>query len=163
YASNALSMTVPFAGAQLAVVFSYRQFRRRGLGQAITGWALAVSAILSMSALAVVIIAGSIASGASVATAVGFAGAALLILPAVAMERAAARLCGWRRGRQHGAHPRRLRAGRGDPDRGACGRGDEHVRGADLGARLPADQLLDDPDRRVDGDDRADPDQEPYR
>jgi putative heme transporter len=85
YASNALSMTVPFAGAQLAVVFSYRQFRRRGLGQAITGWALAVSAILSMSALAVVIIAGSLASGASVASAVGFAGAALLILPAVAI------------------------------------------------------------------------------
>ena len=85
YASNALSMTVPFAGAQLAVVFSYRQFRRRGLGQAITGWALAVSAILSMSALALVLIAGSIASGASVATAVGFAGAALLILPAVAI------------------------------------------------------------------------------
>ncbi len=85
YASNALSMTVPFAGAQLAVVFSYRQFRRRGLGQAITGWALAVSAILSMSALALVLIAGSIASGASVATAVGFAGAAVLILPAVAI------------------------------------------------------------------------------
>src|SRR6266702_223386 len=82
YASNALSMTVPFAGAQLAVVFSYRQFRRRGLGQAITGWALAVSAILSMSALAVVLIAGSVASGASVATAVGFAGAAVLIQPA---------------------------------------------------------------------------------
>lgn len=85
YASNALSMTIPFAGAQLAVVFSYRQFRRSGLGQAITGWALAVSAILSMSALAVVLVAGSIASGASVATAVGFAGAAVLILPAVAI------------------------------------------------------------------------------
>jgi uncharacterized protein (TIRG00374 family) len=85
YASNALSMTIPFAGAQLAVVFSYRQFRRRGLGQAITGWALAVSAILSMSALAVVLVVGSIASGASVATAIGLAGAAVLILPAVAI------------------------------------------------------------------------------
>ena len=85
YASNALSMTIPFAGAQLAVVFSYRQFRLRGLGRAITGWALAVSAILSMSALAVILIAGSLASGASVATAIGFAGAAVLILPAVAI------------------------------------------------------------------------------
>ncbi len=85
YASNALSMTIPFAGAQLAVIFSYRQFRRRGLGQAITGWALAVSAILSMSALAVVLVVGSIASGASIATAIGFAGAAVLILPAVAI------------------------------------------------------------------------------
>ena len=85
YASNALSMTIPFAGAQLAVVFSYRQFRLRGLGRAITGWALAVSAIMSMSALAVILIAGSLASGASVATAIGFAGAAVLILPAVAI------------------------------------------------------------------------------
>jgi putative heme transporter len=85
YASNALSMTIPFAGAQLAVIFSYRQFRRRGLGQAITSWALAVSAILSMSALAVVLVVGSIASGASIATAIGFAGAAVLILPAVAI------------------------------------------------------------------------------
>src|SRR5215469_7025292 len=31
YAGNALSMAVPFAGAQLAAVFSYQQFRRRGL------------------------------------------------------------------------------------------------------------------------------------
>ena len=68
YASNALSMTIPFAGAQLAVVFSYQQFRRRGLGQAITSWALAVSAILSTSALAVLLVAGSLAGGASVAT-----------------------------------------------------------------------------------------------
>src|SRR5262249_59294596 len=30
YAGNALSMAVPFAGAQLAAVFSYQQFRRRG-------------------------------------------------------------------------------------------------------------------------------------
>src|SRR6516165_215960 len=30
YAGNALSMSIPFAGAQLAAVFSYRQFRGRG-------------------------------------------------------------------------------------------------------------------------------------
>jgi uncharacterized membrane protein YbhN (UPF0104 family) len=85
YASNALSMTIPFAGAELAVVFSYQQLRRRGLGQAITSWALAVSAILSTSALAVVLVAGSLLGGASVATAIGFAGAALLLVPAVAV------------------------------------------------------------------------------
>ena len=85
YASNALSMTIPFAGAQLAVVFSYRQFRLRGLSEAITSWALAVSAILSTSALALVLVAGSLLGGASLATAIGFAGAALLLLPAVAV------------------------------------------------------------------------------
>jgi putative heme transporter len=84
-ASNALSMSVPFAGAQLALVFSYRQYRRRGLGEAITGWALAVSGVMSVSALALLLVAGSLAGGASVATAIGFAGAAVLLVPAVAI------------------------------------------------------------------------------
>ena len=83
YAGNALSMSVPFAGAQLAAVFSYRQFRRRGLDPALTGWALAVSAIASSSALALILIAGAVAGGAPLATAIGFAGAAVFGLPAV--------------------------------------------------------------------------------
>jgi putative heme transporter len=85
YASNALSMTIPFAGAELALVFSYREFRRRGLGPAIAGWALTVSAILSTSALAVVLVGGAIAGGSSLAGAAGYAGAALFMLPAVAV------------------------------------------------------------------------------
>jgi uncharacterized membrane protein YbhN (UPF0104 family) len=52
YAANALSISVPFAGAELAMVFSYRQFRRHGVDAATTGWTLAVSAIFSTSALA---------------------------------------------------------------------------------------------------------------
>src|SRR5579859_6279310 len=83
YAGNALSMSIPFAGAQLAAVFSYRQFRRRGLDPALTGWALGVSAIASSSALAVVLVVGAIAGGAPLATAVGFLGAAVFALPAI--------------------------------------------------------------------------------
>lgn len=82
YASNALSMTIPFAGVQLALVFSYREFRRRGLGGAITGWALAVSAILSTAALALLLMVGAITGGVSVATALGLAGAAIFLVPA---------------------------------------------------------------------------------
>jgi len=84
-ASNALSISVPFAGAQLALVFSYQQYRRRGLGQAVTGWALAVSAIMSVSALALVLVGGSLLGGASLTTALGFAGAAVLLVPGVAI------------------------------------------------------------------------------
>lgn len=84
-ASNALSISVPFAGAQLALVFSYQQYRRRGLGRAAVGWALAVSAIMSVSALALVLIGGSLLGGASLATALGFAGAAVLLVPALAI------------------------------------------------------------------------------
>ena len=83
YAGNALSMSIPFAGAQLAAVFSYQQFRRRGLNPAITGWALGVSAIASSSALALVLIIGAFAGGASLATAFGFLGAAVFALPAI--------------------------------------------------------------------------------
>jgi hypothetical protein len=83
YAGNALSMSVPFAGAQLAAAFSYRQFRRRGLDPALTGWALGISAIASSSALALILIAGALAGGAPIATLAGFAGAAVFALPAV--------------------------------------------------------------------------------
>jgi putative heme transporter len=82
YGGNALSMSVPFAGTQLAAVFTYQQFRRHGLGPAITGWALAVSAILSSSALAVVLVIGAFAGGAPAASAAGFVGAAVFALPA---------------------------------------------------------------------------------
>ncbi len=85
YAGNALSMSVPFAGTQLAVVYTYRHFRRHGVGPAVTGWALAVSAILSTSALALVLVIGAVAGGAATATAAGFAGAAVFILPALAV------------------------------------------------------------------------------
>jgi uncharacterized protein (TIRG00374 family) len=83
YAGNALSMSVPFAGAQLAAVFSYQQFRRRGLDPALTGWALGISAIASSSALALILIAGAFAGGAPLVTVAGFAGAAVFALPAL--------------------------------------------------------------------------------
>jgi hypothetical protein len=83
YAGNALSMSIPFAGAQLAAVFSYRQFRRRGLDPALTGWALTASAIASSSALALVLVIGAFLGGAGLATAAGFLGAAVFALPAV--------------------------------------------------------------------------------
>jgi putative heme transporter len=53
--------------------------------QAIAGWALAVSAIMSTSALAVVLVAGAIAGGRSVASVAGLAGAVFFLLPAAAV------------------------------------------------------------------------------
>jgi uncharacterized protein (TIRG00374 family) len=85
YAGNALSMSLPFAGTQVAAVFTYRQFRRHGVGSAVTGWALAVSAILSTSALALVLVAGALLGGASAATAASFALAAVFVVPALAV------------------------------------------------------------------------------
>ena len=82
YAANALSISVPFAGAELALVFSYRQFRRHGVDAATTGWMLAVSAIFSTAALAFLLVIGALAGSASLASAAGFLGAFLFIVPA---------------------------------------------------------------------------------
>jgi hypothetical protein len=83
YAGNALSMAVPFAGAQLAAVFSYRQLRGRGLGSAITSWALAISAIVSSAALALVLLVGAFVGGQPAATVAGLLGAAVFLIPGV--------------------------------------------------------------------------------
>jgi putative heme transporter len=85
YAANALSISVPFAGAELAMVFSYRQFRRHGVDAATTGWTLAVSAIFSTSALALLLVIGALAGSASLATAAGFLGAFVFIVPGAAV------------------------------------------------------------------------------
>jgi putative heme transporter len=85
YAANALSISVPFAGAELAVVFSYRQFRRHGVDAATTGWMLAVSAIFSTSALSLLLIIGALAGSASLASAAGFLGAFVFIVPGAAV------------------------------------------------------------------------------
>jgi putative heme transporter len=82
YAANALSISVPFAGAELAVVFSYRQFRRHGVDAATTSWMLAVSAIFSTSALALLLVVGALVGSASLASAAGFLGAFVFIVPA---------------------------------------------------------------------------------
>jgi putative heme transporter len=85
YAANALSISIPFAGAELAMVFSYRQFRRNGVDAATTGWTLAVSAIFSTSALAFLLVIGALAGNASLASAAGLFGAFVFIIPAAAV------------------------------------------------------------------------------
>ncbi len=85
YAANALSISVPFAGAELALVYSYRQFRRHGADAATTGWTLAVSAICSTSALAFLLAVGALTGSASLASAAGLAGAVVYIVPGVAV------------------------------------------------------------------------------
>ncbi|MFY9778579.1 MAG: lysylphosphatidylglycerol synthase domain-containing protein [Trebonia sp.] len=83
YAAHALGLSVPFAGAELDVVYSYRQFRRAGLDAATTSWSMAVSWICSTASLALLLVAGAIAGSTSAASAAGYAGAAVYLLPVV--------------------------------------------------------------------------------
>jgi len=85
YASNAMSLSLPFAGTGLATVYSYRQFRRRGIDAATTGWALAVSGIFSTTSLALLLVAGAIAGGQPFAVLAGLSGAAVYLVPGTAV------------------------------------------------------------------------------
>lgn len=82
YAAHALGLSVPFAGAELDVAYSYHGFRRAGLDPATTSWALAVSWICSTSGLALLLLVGAIAGTDSAASVAGFVGAAVYLLPA---------------------------------------------------------------------------------
>lgn len=83
YAAHALGLSIPFAGAELDVAYSYRQFRRTGLDAATTSWSMAVSWICSTASLALLLVAGAIAGSTSAASAAGYAGAAVYLLPVV--------------------------------------------------------------------------------
>ena len=68
YAAHALGLSIPFAGAELDVVYSYRHFRRAGLDAATTSWSMAVSWICSTASLALLLVAGAIAGSTSAAS-----------------------------------------------------------------------------------------------
>jgi uncharacterized membrane protein YbhN (UPF0104 family) len=74
YAAHALGLSIPFAGAELDVVYSYRQFCRTGLDAATTSWSMAVSWICSTASLALLLAVGAIAGSTSAASAAGYAG-----------------------------------------------------------------------------------------
>jgi uncharacterized membrane protein YbhN (UPF0104 family) len=83
YAAHALGLSIPFAGAELDVVYSYRQFRRTGPDAATTSWSMAVSWICSTASLALLLGAGAVAGSTSAASAAGYVGAAVYLLPVV--------------------------------------------------------------------------------
>jgi uncharacterized protein (TIRG00374 family) len=85
YAGNAISVSLPLAGSEMATAFSFRQFSRHGIDAAVAGWALAVSGIVSSLAFGAVLAGGALASGSATAAFVGLVGAVVSLLPAVAV------------------------------------------------------------------------------
>jgi uncharacterized protein (TIRG00374 family) len=77
-AGNALSVSVPIAGAGLSAAFSYREFERRKVSHHAAAFALAVSGVLSTLSLMVIAAAGALVSGNAVAAAFGLLGAAAI-------------------------------------------------------------------------------------
>lgn len=85
YASNALSLTVPVAGAGLGAGFSFRQFRRRGVNAELVGWALTVSGVMSALSFALVMTVGAGISGNTAAILIGLSGAAISAMPVLVL------------------------------------------------------------------------------
>ena len=70
YAANAMSVSVPLAGPGLAAAYLFRRFTRFGSGAAGAGWTLLAGGVISAAAWVVLLAAGGLASGRTVALAI---------------------------------------------------------------------------------------------
>ncbi len=89
-AANALSVSVPLAGPELATAFTFRRFTRQGADAPLAGWALLAGGVVSSAAAAVVLAGGGLASGKILVTAVAVPGGVLAVA-VLAVVAAAAR------------------------------------------------------------------------
>ena len=90
YAANALSVSVPLAGPELATAFTFYRFARQGADGPLAGWALLAGGVVSSAAGALVAAGGGLTSGNMLVTAVAVLGG-MLAVAALAVLGAAAR------------------------------------------------------------------------
>lgn len=95
YASNAVSVSLPLVGPELATAHTYRQLVGRGADSAATAWTLLVSGVASASTLAMVTVAGLAVVGSPTAGALAVGGTVLgvvaVLLLLAALRRPVAR------------------------------------------------------------------------
>ncbi|MGO8873290.1 MAG: lysylphosphatidylglycerol synthase transmembrane domain-containing protein [Acidimicrobiales bacterium] len=83
YAGNAISLSLPVAGAPASIGFAFRQFRRLGADSVAASWALGVSWVISTFTFGLTLAAGALTTGNTTATAVGFLSATMAVVPLV--------------------------------------------------------------------------------
>jgi uncharacterized protein (TIRG00374 family) len=89
YAANAMSVSVPLAGPSLAAAYLFRRFARSGAGTVLAGWTLLAGGVISTTAWGVVLVAGGLASGSTVALAITVPALALAVAVAAIIAAAA--------------------------------------------------------------------------
>jgi uncharacterized protein (TIRG00374 family) len=89
YAANAMSVSVPLAGPGLAAAYLFRRFARLGASAVLAGWTLLAGAVISTMAWVVVLAAGGLASGSTVALAITVPALALTVAVAATIAAAA--------------------------------------------------------------------------
>jgi pimeloyl-ACP methyl ester carboxylesterase/uncharacterized membrane protein YbhN (UPF0104 family) len=91
FAANALSVSVPLAGPELGMAFTFRRFTRQGADAPLAGWVLLAGGVASTGAGVLVVVGGGMSSGnvpaAVVAVAAGMATAAVLAAAVTAARR----------------------------------------------------------------------------
>jgi len=85
YAANAVSVTLPIAGAQLGAAFTFRRFRRAGASAATTTWTLLISGMASTSSFAALLAVAAFATGTTRGVLLAAGGALLAALPGGAL------------------------------------------------------------------------------
>jgi putative heme transporter len=119
FAGNALSVSVPIAGPGLAVAFTYRELDRRQIKHHAAAFALVVSGVLSTVSLLLIVAAGLLASGNTVAAVLGLVPVAAIVA-GIAAVLFALHLPAWRQRLEQAAIAgvrlaQRLRRTSGDP------------------------------------------------
>jgi uncharacterized protein (TIRG00374 family) len=84
YASNAISVSIPIAGSPMSAAYSFRSFARRGADRSLAAWALVISGVISTVTFTLIVAAGAMLSGNTVAAVVGALGALATVVPVLA-------------------------------------------------------------------------------
>jgi putative heme transporter len=91
YAANAVSVSIPLAGPELATAFMFRRITRLGADAPLAGWSLLAGGVASTVGGALVLAGGGLASGNVLAAAVGVPGGVLAVAVLVVFAVAARR------------------------------------------------------------------------
>jgi pimeloyl-ACP methyl ester carboxylesterase/uncharacterized membrane protein YbhN (UPF0104 family) len=91
YAANALSVSVPLAGPELATAFTFRRFSRQGADAPLAGWTLLAGGVASSAAAALVAVGAGLTSGNILVTAAAVPGGVLAVAALVVLGTAARR------------------------------------------------------------------------
>ncbi len=90
-AANALSVSIPVAGPEVATAFTFRRFTRQGADAPLAGWSLLYGGVVSSAAGALVLAGGGLASGNLLAAGVTVPGGVLAVAVLLVVGSAARR------------------------------------------------------------------------
>jgi pimeloyl-ACP methyl ester carboxylesterase/uncharacterized membrane protein YbhN (UPF0104 family) len=91
FAANALSVSIPVAGPELATAFTFRRFTRHGADVPLAGWSLLAGGVVSAVTGAVVVLVGGLVSGNALVTSVAVPGGVLAVIALLVLGAAARR------------------------------------------------------------------------